>query len=116
MNYNHLKNEIPIRDTVGLSITAHQIVHLEFLWKSPLRKAVNVYLRVAMIILIPATFILTRKADWFVKAGLVAIAATTFIYSINTTLTEHKQNPKPKYTPVSKSDTRKLLSHPLKHI
>ncbi len=42
MNYSHLKNEIPIRDTVGLSITAHQIVHLEFLWKSPLRKAVNV--------------------------------------------------------------------------
>ena len=99
MNYSHLKNEIPIRDTVGLSITAHQIVHLEFLWKSPLRKAVNVYLRVAMIILIPATFILTRKAGWFVKAGLVAIATATFVVSMNTSMTEHRL----KHIPLSPS-------------
>ncbi|MDF5716184.1 MAG: hypothetical protein PUP93_20420 [Rhizonema sp. NSF051] len=116
MTYKNLKHEFPLRDTVGLCVTAHQIVHLEIFWKTPLKKVVNWYLRVAMVVIVPTAFVLRREANWFLKAGLVAIATISFIYVINEhsstrkkyiSMNEHKQNSQPKHNPLRKKVSRR---------
>ncbi len=49
LTYQNLENEIPIRDIVPLSKTAHSIVHWSVFWESPLRPWINFYLRLSMI-------------------------------------------------------------------
>jgi hypothetical protein len=50
LTYKNLKNEIPIRDTVPLSKTAHSIIHWGIFWKTPLRLPINYLLRLLTII------------------------------------------------------------------
>ena len=56
LHYKNFKNELPVRDTVPLCKTAHDIVHGQiFGWypfwkKSPLRFWMSLYLRLAFIV------------------------------------------------------------------
>jgi len=50
MTYRNMKSEIPIRDTVALSVTAHKIVHWRIFWKNKkVRPYVNYFLRFCMV-------------------------------------------------------------------
>lgn len=49
LTYRNLQKEIPVRDTVPLSVTAHQLIHLPLLWKTGARPFVNLVLRVLFI-------------------------------------------------------------------
>ena len=52
LTYRNFKHETPCRDTVGLSVTAHKIVHWYPLWKTPLRGCINFYLRLSYFTLV----------------------------------------------------------------
>gem|GEM_PF-5703186 len=41
--------ELPLRDTVPLSVTAHRLIHLPLFWKTALRPWVNWGLRLLMV-------------------------------------------------------------------
>lgn len=51
LTYRNLGKELLIRDVVPLSKVAHKIVHCRLLWRSPLRKLVNYWLRLICIVL-----------------------------------------------------------------
>jgi hypothetical protein len=50
MTYKNFQKEMPLRDTVPLSKTAHWIVHWWIFWKTPLRPLVNLFLRILLIL------------------------------------------------------------------
>lgn len=50
MTYRNMKSEMPIRDTVPLSVTAHKIIHWRIFWKNKkVRPYVNYFLRFCMV-------------------------------------------------------------------
>ncbi|WP_242063077.1 hypothetical protein [Nostoc sp. FACHB-145] len=50
LTYDNLKFELPVKDIVPLSKTAHSLVHWGIFWKTPLRVGVNWLLRLLMVI------------------------------------------------------------------
>mgnify|MGYP001794131465 FL=1 len=51
LTYRNMKQEIPVRDTVALSVTAHKIIHWRIFWKvKKVRPYVNYFLRFLMVI------------------------------------------------------------------
>lgn len=68
MTYRNMGGEIPVRDTVPLSKTAHWLVHLPVLWRignkvSPVRVLVNYVLRSLFLFWIILSFF-TRGEIW----------------------------------------------------
>ena len=61
LSYRNLQKEIPLRDTVPLSKSAHWIVHRWFFWRTPLRSLVNFALRVLMVFWIVAWMVLPKS-------------------------------------------------------
>lgn len=50
MTYRNMTEEIPIRDTVALSVTAHKIIHFPIFWKNKkVRPYINYFLRFCMV-------------------------------------------------------------------
>ena len=50
LTYKNMKSEIPIRDTVPLSVTAHKIIHWRIFWKNKkVRLYINYFLRFCMV-------------------------------------------------------------------
>ena len=50
LSYRNMTREIPVRDTVALSATAHNIVHWKIFWKNKkVRPYINYVLRLCMI-------------------------------------------------------------------
>jgi len=48
LTYRNLTKEVPLCDTVPLSKSAHQLIHLPLFWKTFLRPSVNWLLRLSM--------------------------------------------------------------------
>lgn len=54
LTYNNFQNEVYWVDCLPLSETAHALIHLPFLWKiRVVRGLINLYLRIAAIVLFP---------------------------------------------------------------
>jgi len=49
LTYHNMTYELPLRDTVPLSVTAHRLIHLPLFWKTALRPWVNWGLRLLMV-------------------------------------------------------------------
>ena len=50
LTYRNMKQEIPVRDTVALSVTAHKIIHWRIFWKNKkVRPYINYLLRICMV-------------------------------------------------------------------
>lgn len=50
LTYKNMKSEIPIRDTVPLSVTGHNIIHLNIFWRNKKNRVwVNYFLRFCMV-------------------------------------------------------------------
>lgn len=50
LTYRNMKSEIPIRDTVALSVTGHKIIHWRVFWKNKkVRPYINCFLRICMV-------------------------------------------------------------------
>jgi hypothetical protein len=75
LHYRNLGREVPVVDTVPLSWAAHQIIHFPLLWFPPVRVAVNVWLRL-MMVLLAITSPLRRWSPIvaFLLVGVAAVA------------------------------------------
>lgn len=57
LTYQNMENEIPVRDIIPLSKTAHSIVHWRIFWKTRLRIWMNLILRLLAIFWISFWFL-----------------------------------------------------------